>query len=378
MRRSAFPLFPVLAALIVVVVFGATLAGCGKKTALVTGPESSASSGTSLLALKATPAELNAAIRVQESQTGALMRIQGVVGTAITADPSGHPAIMVLTESALGSARLPAVLGGYPVIEEVTGKIVAMKGGGGGVSHTAQQTPPIQLGTSGGAAGDLANGFCCGGTLGSLVHIGATQYILSNSHVLCGDVAPGGNGTVSAIGDDIVQPGLIDKNCSSAGANIVADLSSLSTIYPPNSTPNVDCAIAQVRSGMVRTDGAILEVGTLSATTLAPSVGLAVKKSGRTTGLTRSSISAINASVNVGYETECAGTSFTKSYTGQILITNRHSGFLNSGDSGSLLVEDVSTNPRTVGLCFAGSSSIAVANPIGPVLSQLGASMVGQ
>jgi len=31
-----------------------------------------------------------------------------------------------------------------------------------------------------------------------------------------------------------------------------------------------------------------------------------------------------------------------------------------------------------VGLAFAGSSSIAVANPIGQVLSFLGATMVGQ
>ena len=42
------------------------------------------------------------------------------------------------------------------------------------------------------------------------------------------------------------------------------------------------------------------------------------------------------------------------------------------------MVEDVNSNPRSVGLLYAGSSSIAVANPIGDVLSQLGASMVGQ
>jgi hypothetical protein len=41
------------------------------------------------------------------------------------------------------------------------------------------------------------------------------------------------------------------------------------------------------------------------------------------------------------------------------------------------MVEDVSSNARAVGLLFAGSSSIAVANPIGQVLSFLGASMVG-
>jgi len=377
MRRSPFPLL--LAALALIAISGAVLVGCGQHSSLVTAPDNAGVGSVAPMGLRATPAELAAAIRVQEGRGAALMRMPGVVGTAITADAAGRPAILVLTETRLGAGRLPTTLEGYGVVEMVTGRIVALKGhGGGGTSHTAQQTPPIQLGTSGSPALDIANGFCCGGTLGSLVHIGSTQYILSNSHVLCGDVVSGGNGRVSTIGDDIIQPGLIDKNCSATGANVVADLSSLSTIYPPNSTPNVDCAIAQVRSGMVRTDGAILEIGTISATTLGASVGLAVKKSGRTTGLTRSSISGINASVSVGYSDECGGGSFTKSYTGQILITNTSSRFLNSGDSGSLMVEDAATNPRAVGLLFAGSSSIAVANPIGPVLSQLGASMVGQ
>jgi hypothetical protein len=284
---------------------------------------------------------------------------------------------MVLTESAMGS-RLPATLDGYSVIEEVSGKIVAFKGVGGGVSHTAKQTLPIQLGTSGGNVNDIANGFCCSGTLGSLVHIGATQYILSNSHVFAGDVVPGGNGRVAQIGDDVNQPGLVDNNCSSTNTNIVADVSSLSTLYPPATTPNVDCAIAQVRTGAVSTNGAILEIGTLSATTVAASVGQAVKKSGRTTGLSRSTINGLNATISVGYEDECNGNSFTKTFTGQILVKNNGSKFLNSGDSGSLMVEDVTTNPRAVGLLYAGSSTVAVANPINDVLSHLGASMVGQ
>jgi len=368
-----FALVLVLFALAVLV---AILASCGQNTSMVTGPESV--SGPTLAGLKVGDAAVTAAIRVQNRHTADLMKMPGVVGTAITADAKGQPAILVLTESANNPGRhLPGTVEGYSVIEMVTGKIIAMKGHGG-VSHTAKQTPPIQLGTSGSPSLDIANGFCCGGTLGSLVHIGSTQYILSNSHVLCGDVVSGGNGRVSTIGDDIQQPGLIDNNCSASGTNLVADLSSLSTVYPPNSTPNVDCAIAQVRSGMVRTDGAILEIGTISATTVGASVGQGVKKSGRTTALSRSSVSAINASVSVGYSTECGGSSFTKNYTGQILISNSGSKFLNSGDSGSLMVEDVTTNPRAVGLLFAGSSSIAVANPIGDDLAHLGASMVGQ
>jgi hypothetical protein len=376
MQRIPVRSFPLLLALVFVAALTAVIAGCGKQSSLVTAPETS--SAASAAGLKVGAAELRAAMRVQEAHTAGLMRSPGVVGTAITADDQGRPAIMVLTEYALGSGKLPALIDGYRVIEEVTGKIHAYKGGGGGVSHTAKQTPPIQLGTSGGNVNDIANGYCCSGTLGALVAKGGSQYILSNSHVFAGDVVSGGNGRVATIGDDINQPGLVDTGCNPSGTNIVADLSSLSTLYPPASTPNVDCAIAQVRSGMVRTDGAILEIGTLSAQTVAASVGQAVKKSGRTTGLTRSSISGLNATVSVGYETECAGTAFTKTFTGQVLVRNRRSGFLNSGDSGSLMVEDVSTHPRAVGLLFAGSSSIAVANPIGDVLSHLGATMVGQ
>src|SRR5213075_2694086 len=117
--------------------------------------------------------------------------------------------------------------------------------------------------------------------------------------------------------------------------------------------------------GMVRTDGAILEIGTISAQTVAASLSKAVKKSGRTSGLSRSSISGLNATVSVAYDNECAGgAAFTKTYTGQIVIANSGNKFLNSGDSGSLMVEDVATSPRAVGLLYAGSSTSAIANPI--------------
>ena len=316
---------------------------------------------------------------VQDRHTVDLMKIPGVVGVGTGLDENGAVAIKVFSERQLPPGLLKQ-LDGVNVVEEVTGRIIAFKGGpgGGGGGYTAQQTPPIQLGCSGGPANDLANGYCCGGTLGSLIRIGSTQYILSNSHVFAGDVVNGGNGSTSSIGDDISQPGLIDANCSAAGANLVADLSSLSTLYPPNSTPNIDASIAQVRSGQVRTDGAILGIGTISASTVAASINQGVKKSGRTTGTTRSKVSALNATINVGYSTECAGSSFTKQFTGQIVIANSGSKFLNSGDSGSLMVEDVNNSPRAVGLLYAGSSTSAIANPINSVLSHFGASMVGQ
>ena len=71
------------------------------------------------------------------------------------------------------------------------------------------------------------------------------------------------------------------------------------------------------------------------------------------------------------------GPAFTKTFTGQIIIRNRGSKFIAGGDSGSLMMEDVDTNPRAVGLLFAGSNQIAVANPIDEVLTFLGAAVGG-
>lgn len=94
--------------------------------------------------------------------------------------------------------------------------------------------------------------------------------------------------------------------------------------------------------------------------------------------LTRSKITGLNATIYVSYDTECAGSLIgTAMFTNQIVVGNRGSKFLAAGDSGSLMVEDVTSNPHAVGLLFAGSSSVAIANPIDDVLAYFGVSMVG-
>jgi hypothetical protein len=327
-----------------------------------------------------THANVRAVMAVQQEVTADWMRQPEVLGTAVGIDTSGNTSLVVYVDQESSKAgevirNLPRNHRGVNVQIELTDKFRSMaKPGGGGTSHTAKQTPPIQLGTSGGWHYDLANGFCCGGTLGSLVSIGGQQHILSNYHVFEADIVSGGNSRVAQTGDPIVQPGLIDINCTAANGQDVATLVKKSSL--PSS--NVDCSVAKVNPGMVNSTGAILEIGTISATTVNAALNQAVKKSGRTTGLTHSSISGLNATISVAYDNECAGgAAFTKTFTGQIVIANKGSRFLNSGDSGSLMVEDVATNPRAVGLLFAGSSSTAIANPIGQVLSFLGATMVG-
>ena len=244
----------------------------------------------------------------------------------------------------------------------------------GGADHKARQERPISLGVSGGNSADTANGYCCSGTLGALVQKNGQQFILSNTHVFAGDWVVGGNGKVATVGDDINQSGLIDVGCQVIGADMVADLSDWA---PINSIDNVDAAIAAVRPDQVKSNGEILGIGTIANTTANPFVGQGVKKSGRTTGFTRSSVSSLNATITVGYTDECAGGSYSKSFTGQVIINNRGSRFLAGGDSGSLMVEDVAINPRAVGLLYAGSSSVAIANPINDVLSYFGVTMVG-
>jgi hypothetical protein len=312
-------------------------------------------------------------IAVQKTMTPELMKVPGVLGTAAGLDASGAPALVIYVDQDSPSRAeiirgLPPQIRGVSLKVELTEKFRAF------AAHTAKQTPPIQLGTSGGWSRDLANGYCCGGTLGSLVQVNGVQYVMSNYHVFESDIVSGGNNIVANTGDPIIQPGLIDVSCNSANAQSVCSLVKLSSL--PAS--NVDVSVAQVSSDMVKTNGAILEIGTISRNTVAASLRQAVKKSGRTTGLSSSTISGLNATVSVAYDNECAGGSaFTKTFTGQIVISNKGSKFLNAGDSGSLMVENVTTNPRAVGLLYAGSSTSAIANPINEVLQFIGAKLGG-
>lgn len=378
--RSSFK----LASLLLVVLIAASIGfwGCSQTDDSPVAPQETSAG---LLTIK-NPA-VQSVMAVQERHTEMLMASPGVIGTGITALDNGKPGIMVLVTTRAAMEALPREIEGVIVRPKLTEPIMAFKGGppgNNGPDHQARQDRPIELGVSGGNVNDLANGFCCSGTLGALVQDGGTQYILSNSHVFAGDVASsGGDPDVATLGDPINQPGAIDIGCQDISADYVGELSSLSTLFPPASTPNVDCAIALTNSGAysgsVMSNGSILEIGTISSTTVAAFVGQDVKKSGRTTGLTRSVVDAINVTVNVGYEDECNGTAFTKQFTGQIIIKGKNKGkaFLAGGDSGSLMVEDENNNPNAVGLLFAGSSQTAVANPIDDVLTFLGVSLVG-
>ncbi len=263
-------------------------------------------------------------------------------------------------------------------------------------THQARLATPIALGSSGGNNDDYdstnRNGQtvvsdCCGGTLGSLIqNSNGTQYLLSNNHVLA-------RSDQAAIGESIIQPGLIDDNCAPYNdGGTETPVGVLTGFLPLKATStNADAAIAQVSSGVVNASGNILELGarqsngTLAAAPPgisstggkgeAASLNMAVAKSGRTTGLTCAAVSAVGLDVQVSYFSNCAETEpyYTKTYSNQIAISGNQ--FSDAGDSGSLVVD--TSNAEPVGLFFAGgvdqnNVSIGVANPVSDVLSELG------
>jgi len=243
----------------------------------------------------------------------------------------------------------------------------------GFAGNTAQQKPPIKLGTSGSNVKDINASFCCTGTLGSLVQdTSGNLYILSNNHVLA-------RSNAGKAGESIMQRGYVDTVpvCSKTGTINVANLSKFVMLNFSGGNNTVDAAIAKVISGQVNTNGTILEIGTLSATTVSPSVGLKVEKSGRTTAMTKSTIGAINVTVNVSGYGPCGMGTNTAKFVKQFQINS--STFSGGGDSGSLIVTQpaVGKKPNPVGLLFAGSSTSTIGNPISSVLTALGVSFVG-
>jgi hypothetical protein len=247
------------------------------------------------------------------------------------------------------------------------------------------QAVPVELGSSGGNAHDFINNTskntitCCGGTLGSLVTRGGVQYILSANHILA-------RSDGATVGDAIIQPGLIDTaTCTTAGTATVANLSQFSNLQATPS-PNIDAAIAQVITGKVDPTGKIIYLGGAVDANGVPvadapqggtgipassvAVGRPVAKSGRSTGLTCSTIEATNISTRVNYTVNCdgTGTSFPVNYTNQIGVIGGD--FSGEGDSGSLIVTQDTASP--LALLYAGSDTDTVGNPVADVLNFFG------
>ena len=210
--------------------------------------------------------------------------------------------------------------------------------------------------------------YCTAGTIGARVTDGTNVYALSNAHVYAlqgsdtqGPVQTGVNG------DRALQPGRVDMTDQACGSQHEIDTAVIGTLwsYVPivvsrKASNTVDAAIARVSVNDVGTATPADGYGVPSRTTVLPTLGLPVQKYGRTTGLTAGTVTGVNATVMITYDTGQAR------FVQQVIIQGSSGPFSAAGDSGSLIVSQNGNFP--VGLLFAGSSSTTIGNRIDLVL----------
>ena len=274
--------------------------------------------------------------------------------------PTGDPAVLVLVthkieKDALSKGDLiPAK------VDEMQTDVLAigypMAGGAEqpGIQTLAKRVRPAKGGYSVGhkniTAGTIATGaydILPGGTISPPTHgvgIPPKFYLLSNNHVLA-------NSNAASLGDHILQPGPFDGGTDPA--DLIATLSRFIPInFAVGASNLVDAALGEVQfhdlDREVYWNGPVRGWKRKSGVT----VGMIVKKTGRTTNFTTGRITAINATVNVNY-----GGGKVGRFVDQIVTTNMSAG----GDSGSLVM---TLDNVAVGLLFAGSSVAMIANQI--------------
>jgi len=304
---------------------------------------------------------------VQERNTKRLMAIDGVEGTAIGFNPNARLSIHVLLERP-GVGGIPQELEGVPVHPVVTGKIYALKPPANKpgrppkepVDPTARFDRPVPIGVSTGHPDITA------GTIGCRVTDGINVYALSNNHVYA-------NENLVSIGDNVLQPGAYDGGVDPDDAiGTLAEFEQIKFNGLPNT---IDAAIALSSTNNLGNATPSDGYGTPKSLTAAAYLNQSVKKYGRTTGLTKGRVYALNATVNVVYDSGVA------LFENQIVITP--GGFSSGGDSGSLIVVDgkgrnKADDRKPVGLLFAGGDFVTIANPIDAVLDAFDVTIDGE
>lgn len=269
---------------------------------------------------------------------------------------------------------VPEMVEGVPIDVVQTGLIRALQ------SHTDRIRP-----SPGGVS--IGHKDITSGTLGCVVNKNSQVFILSNNHVLA-------NSNEAELGDPILQPGVYDggrypqdhianleqfvpisftgdpSDCPTALGitdflNAIARfLGSDVRLYAVSEQVSenlVDAALARpINPGDVSEE--ILEIGTIRGL-VQGQLGMAVKKSGRTTGLTTGVIEQVDVSVNVQY-----GQNQIAYFTDQLMAGTMSQG----GDSGSAILDE---NNHLLGLIFAGSENSTIFNRIENVFSALGISL---
>jgi hypothetical protein len=328
---------------------------------------------------------------LQTSQQTSLYKKKNVIGLGygyrFTAGKrTANDTLVVLVSQKEAKKKLaaheivPSKIDGIDVDVRAVGKVIAHQ------SRT-DKWRPAQPGVS------IGHYLITAGTFGAVVRDATTgeKLILSNNHVMA-------NSNDAFNGDAILQPGAIDGG--RRPDDILAYLErfiriEMGTPDGDGGNDNGDCKIARfivnflnrlakmsgsthrvvskkitaaanlvdaalakpVDSSLISDE--IVDIGTIKGT-IEAELGMAVRKSGRTTAFTTGTIDMLGVAIDVSY-----GTGKTGHFENQIVTSDMSQ----PGDSGSLLVHG--TENKAVGLLFAGSDEITIHCPIHTVMDLL-------
>jgi len=300
---------------------------------------------------------------VKEKYEPNLIAIQGV--SAIASDKARNE-IVVFVENKQICDKIPKVLDGITVRCAETGRIEALQSAATAEPPTSQSAVPYASSYSrsvtnkpvfgGISVGNAANPSAAG----TIALVTSSGQVLSCAHVLAMD------GNANFVSNTAAwQPGGYNGGTA---ADAIGTLTRYTPIVFNNdfASNRVDAAYATLSKGIGYTPHAVLNAAnngfdTISGTgTVAP--GDTVYTSGMITGVTASQVIATNGSVKIWYtQTKYAV------FQDQILINNQAQ-FAAAGDSGAAVYKD----GKFVGLVFAGSGNLTVANKAAYVTAGLG------
>jgi hypothetical protein len=333
--------------------------------------------------------DLNQAVAIKQQNVTHLLRRSNVVGVGVGYKESqgvvtDELAVMVNVAQKLPvaqlaeSERVPRTIDGVKTDVVETGRFLAGQAAAPGPRE--RWRPLIPAGVSIGHTAVTA------GTFGCLVRRGNEVFILSNNHVLANvnNAKPGdaiiqparydGGGTADQVaalaqfipldfGGDAANSGVatgVEKFLNWLSRTIGSSHRFISYRTSPGENL-VDAALARPLN-LAQFNPDILTVGRPAGLKEAR-LGMAVQKTGRTTGYTQGRITQIDVTTSVDYNGR------TASFTHQLMASGMSAG----GDSGSLILDE---EDYAVGLLFAGSSAATLINPIQTVLQMLKVELV--
>ena len=318
-------------------------------------------------------AEYEMIATVQNAEQDALLDKENVVGIGIGhkvkgGKDTGEPCLTVFVSHKLdpalvkGDNRVPSTVGKFKtdVIEsgyifagdQLPTKIENLEGAD--ILYLTKYRRPARPGDS---VGHYKGAGCtiCAGVFDRSAFPGVPSkyYILGTNH----DLARSNN---ASIGDPILQPSPYDGG--TYPTHLIGRLSRYVPIRFDGGNNLVDAAIVECQFHDLDRD--VYWIGNPVAVRSSVSIGEILQKTGRTTNYTTGKVTAINATVNVGW----SGGKVAK-FIYQIITT----AICAAGDAGSQVL-DMAKN--SVGLYFAGSPTVSVMNNMAYVQALLGIRIV--